>query len=186
MHGLRGEPVVTEQRAPGDRLPDTGIGEPHVHPAGEQALRVPLAFAVPDQHECGHDREPIRPTVRPPARTRGGRLARGVPKRHAAPADTLGTGGAAAWLPLAEYVMRPHGRHWREHVTRPRGRLSGGECPCRDACPDGSRPSAFIPHLSSSRAPATREGSTSTWSRWPSAWLPAAWRWRSSPVRSPC
>src|SRR5262249_1055834 len=76
MHDRRAARMVAEQLAAGHCLPGSGAGEPDVHPAGEQALGVPLAFAVPEQHQCGHGREPIR--------------------------ALLGTRGAAAWLPLAD------------------------------------------------------------------------------------
>ena len=56
--------------------------------------------------------------------------------------------------------------------------------PADGSPPGGSRPLACTLPRSTSRVPATRAGSTSTWSRWPSSWPAGTSRWRSSPARS--
>src|SRR5215467_2899475 len=103
VHDLRGEPVVAEQLAAGDRLPGTGAGEPDVHPAGEQALRVPLAFAVPEQHQCGHGRELIRRASAGNTRC-GCVVAVGGTRDAAARPPLAGTRDAASWSPVGRWM----------------------------------------------------------------------------------
>ena len=73
-------------------------------------------------------------------------------------------------------------------VTKPIGGTGWGLTGLLRACSEGalagSRPSACTPPRWTSRVPVTPAGSTSTWSRCPSAWPSAASRSRSSPARS--